>query len=399
MAGLPLRYTFRNLLRRKTRTALTLAGVGLVIGAVVFMLAFSRSMAATMRHTGDPDNLIIISKKAQTYVLSSISEQNTDLLELELWDYAKTYVNEEGLEEPMISPEVFIGLDIEVKDAESFREGKKRGIVHGVEPTVGPLVNSRVRLVEGRWPRKDKMEIAVGSTAFARLGIKEEDLRIGTKVKMLGRFARWTVVGRFEAPGTLFDSELWVPRDILKVNLKRRDTSFIRVKVEDPSKIPEICKRLSTDEQYEVKAFPEQAYFADYAEGFDIFQRFAQVMAMIIIAGGMVAGMNTMYTSVMGRIREIGTLQVIGFSKRSVLAAILTESLLIALLSGVIGCLIGVLANGIPMTMPMCAFKVKVDMVVVGWAMVATLIIGLGGAYVPAHRALKLRMVDAVRSQ
>ena len=109
--------------------------------------------------------------------------------------------------------------------------------------------------------------------------------------------------------------------------------------------------------------------------------------------------MNTMYTAVMGRVREIGTLQVIGFSKRSVLAAILTESFLIALAGGVIGCFIGFLANGVPMKIPMAAFRVNVDIVVYSWAMCASMIIGLGGACVPAYRALRLRMVEAVRHQ
>lgn len=399
MARLPLRYTIRNLFRRRTRTLLTLVGLALVVGAVVFMLAFSRSMANTFRHTGDPDNLIIISKKARTFVLSSISEQNTDLLQLELWDEAKTYEPEEGLEEPLISPEVYIGLDVEVQGAETFREGRQRGLIHGIMPEIAPHVNSTVKLVEGRWPNPERMEIAVGSTAYARIGVHEKDLKIGAKIKMLSKGYRWKVVGRFEAPGTIMDCELWVPRDVLKVYLKRTDTSFIRAKISDPGLIPEICKRLSTDEQYEVKAFAEQAFFAEYAEGFDYFQRFAEVMAFIIIAGGMVAGMNTMYTAVMGRIREIGTLQVIGFSKRSVLGAILTESLIIAIVGGVLGCLIGYLANGVPMKIPMTAFRVIVDFPVFCWAMAASLMIGLGGAYLPAYRALKLRMVDAVRFQ
>ena len=90
---------------------------------------------------------------------------------------------------------------------------------------------------------------------------------------------------------------------------------------------------------------------------------------------------------------------MIGFSKRSVLVAILTESLLISMLGGVIGCVLGYLANGLPMKIPMAAFRVTVDWPVFGWAMLAALFIGLGGAYVPAYRALKLRMVDAVRYQ
>ena len=199
----------------------------------------------------------------------------------------------------------------------------------------------------------------VGSMAATRLGVADEALAVGKKLELLSRI--WTIVGRFEAPGTIMESEIWAHTEDLKVCLRRRDYSFIRAKIEDPSTIQSICDRISTDEQFEVKAFPEQTYFADYARGFDYFRKFAQVMALVIIAGGVIAGLNTMYTSVMGRVREIGTLQVIGFSKKSVLLSILVESILISLIAGVIGCALGYLANGLPMKIPMAAFRVEVS--------------------------------------
>jgi ABC-type antimicrobial peptide transport system permease subunit len=388
----------RNLMRRKTRTVLTLMGVALVVGAVVFMLAFSRSLSATFRQTGDPDNLIIISKKARTFVLSSIAANNADQIRHKFHDAARTYRPEKGEQDvPMISPEVYIGLNVDVQGAETFRKGEQRGLIHGVDPEMAMAANSTVRLSEGRVARADRMEVMVGSTAGTRIGVAETELAVGRKIRMLGRL--WKITGRFEAPGTMMDCEIWAPVKILQTYLKRWDYSFIRIKLKDVSQMAALCKRLSTDEQFEVKAFPEQTYFADYAEGFDYFRKFAQIMAIIIIGGGLIAGMNTMYTAVLGRIREIGMLQVIGFSKRSVLVAILTESLFITLVGGFIGCVLGFLANGLPMKIPMAAFRIDVDFIVFVWAMLAALFIGLGGAYVPAYRALKLRMVDAVRSQ
>ncbi|MFH2000447.1 MAG: ABC transporter permease [Planctomycetota bacterium] len=402
MTQLPLRYTLRNILRRKTRTLLTVFGFALVIGAVVFMLAFSRSLASTFRQTGDADNMIIISKKAQNFVLSSISAQNADQLKHKLHDSAKTFTPDPGdsgaeAEQALISPEVYIGLNVDVEGAERFRKGHQRALLHGVLPEMAFRINSTMRLVDGRLPRPGMRELIVGSTASTRIGVSDESLGTGSQIWMLNK--KWKVVGKFEAPGTMMDCEIWAHVNDLQVYLRRQDYSFIRVKLDNPADMPALCNRLSTDEQFEVKAFPEQTYFAAYAEGFDYFRRFAQVMAIIIIGGGLVAGMNTMYTSVLGRIREIGTLQVIGFSKKSVLLAILTESLLIALVGGGIGCFLGYLANGQPMKIPMAAFRVNVDLTVYLWAMIAAILIGLGGAYVPARRALKLRMVDAVRYQ
>ncbi|MBU0756237.1 MAG: ABC transporter permease, partial [Planctomycetes bacterium] len=210
MAQLPFRYTLRNLLRRKTRTALTLLGMALVIGSVVFMLAFSRSLAATFRKTGDPDNLIIISKKARTFVLSSISAQNTDQIRNKFFDEAKTYDPAEGeAGRPIISPEVYIGLNVEVEDARAFRKGHQRAIVHGLDPEMGLAANESVKVVAGRLPRPDRMELMVGNTASTRIGVDDGDLAVDRQIKLLGR--KWKIVGRFEAPGTIMDCEIWAP--------------------------------------------------------------------------------------------------------------------------------------------------------------------------------------------
>jgi len=400
MARLPLRYSLRNLARRRLRTLLTMLGLALVVSAIVFMLAFSTSLASNFRDTGDPDNIIIISKKAQTTALSSIADKDCDLIKSKLFDVARTFKLDEesdGEPEPLISQEVYIGLNVKVQDAKAFRTGLQRAVFHGVDPDLVFRVNSNLRLVKGRPPRQDMLELLVGKTAATRIGVKTEDLSVGAKLTLLNQ--TWTVVGEFEARGTIMDSEILTHVNDLRLHLKRQDYSFIKVKLKDKSRAEEICKQLSLDEQFGVKAFPERVYFADYAEGFDYFLTFANAMALIISIGGIVAGMNTMYTAVMGRIREIGTLQIIGFSKRAVLVGIITESVIIALVSGAIGCGLGYLANGLPMKIPMAAFRVNVSAQVILLAMGASLLIGLVGAFIPASRALRLRMVDAVRHQ
>lgn len=401
MAQLPFRYTARNLFRRKTRTTLTIIGIASVVGAVVFMVAFSRSLSMSFRQTGDPDNIVIISKRAQTFVLSSITQNNATMIRNKFHDAAKPFLAAKGENKPpLISPEVYLGLNVDVAHAANVRDKEsQRALIHGLDPKMAMAINSSVKLVEGRLPGKTYREIIVGGTAHTRIGVAKEDLAIGKYVIISGK--KWRIVGRFEAPGTIMDCEIWAHVYTMQTQLKRQDTSysFIKIKLKDSVDMAALCKQISTDEQFEVKAFPEQEYFADYAEGFDFFRAFAELLALIIIVGGLIAGMNTMYTSVLGRVREIGTLQVIGFSKRSVLIAIMTESLLLALISGAIGCCLGYFANGIPINIPMASFRVVVDFQVFAWAMGAAMFIGLGGAYVPAHRALKMRMVEAVRAQ
>ena len=399
MANLPLRYTYRNVIRRKTRALLTLFGLGLAVGAVVLMLAFAQSIGATFRSTGDEDNIIVISKKAENIFVSSIDGQNSDLIKNKFYDRAKgLQLDEEGFSVlPMISPEVQIGLSVAMEGEEAYQAGLHRAVVHGLDAQLGLAMNSAVELVEGRIPEANEHELLVGRMTATRLDVAEETVAIGRKIYMLDQ--EWTIVGRFSAPGSMMDCEIWAPYFPLQTYLNRYSFSYIRIKVADLSQMKAICDELTLDQQYEVEGILEQDYFADYAAGFDYFQRFAQIVAAIIICGGLIAGMNTMYTAVLGRIREIGVLQVIGFSKRSVMIAILTESMIISLAGGVLGCALGYLANGLPMKMPMMAFRITVGFDTFVWAMLAAVLIGIVGAFAPARQALKLRMVDAVRYQ
>ena len=122
-------------------------------------------------------------------------------------------------------------------------------------------------------------------------------------------------------------------------------------------------------------------------------------MALVITLGGIMVGMNTMYTAITGRIREIGMLQVQGFSKRSILGSFLLESLLIALVGGALGCALGSLVNGMPMQVTMGVFVFRVDRLVIGLGMGLAVVIGVVGAFIPAVRAVRIRMVEAMRYQ
>lgn len=392
MAMIPLKYSFRNLLRRRLRTSLTVLGLGLALSTIVFMLAFSRSLGSAMRQTGDPDNLIIISKKAQDHVLSSIAAKDCDLIKSKLAD-AVASVSLDGAPRPLISLEVYIGINVALPDADN--DGKHRAVIHGVDPQVAMKANRLITMVKGNLPRPGANELICGITAGARTNLDDAQLAIGKKLHFANK--DWTIVGLFKAPGTLMESEIWTHANDLRVALKRTDYSFIRCKLKDPGQMAGIIEKISTDEQFQVKAFSEQTYFADFASGFDYFRHFALILTALIIIGGVFTGMNTMYAAIMGRIREIGTLQVIGFSKTSVLVCILVESTLIAITGAFVGILLGMAANGIPMRIPMAAFRVKVDMVVIAWTFVAAFGIGILGALIPACRALKLKMIDAVR--
>ena len=197
--------------------------------------------------------------------------------------------------------------------------------------------------------------------------------------------------------GSDADGEIWVPVDALLTVLNRDVYSHIIAKGSDAAVAAKIVDEVNRSDQTELRAMSEPDYYRGYSETFETFALIGLAMALIISLGGLTVGMNTMYTAVTGRVREIGMLQVIGFSKASILASFLLESMLIALLGGVLGCALGSLINGMPMKITMGVFLLRVDMVVIGLGMGLAVLIGFFGALIPARRALKLGKVEAMR--
>jgi len=235
----------------------------------------------------------------------------------------------------------------------------------------------------------------VGSLAWTRLGVRKEDLAVDKALEFNG--VSWPIVGIFEAAGTSADGEIWVPVDELLTVLNRPDYSYVVAKATDVAGMESIRDLVNRTEQTALRAVSETEYYRGFAETFRTFALIGGIMALVITIGGVMVGMNTMYTAVSGRVREIGMLQVLGFSKGAIVSSFVLESLLIALVGGLIGCALGSLVNGIPMKITMGVFLFRVDAVVLGIAMGLSVLIGVIGALVPALRAVRLRMVDAMR--
>jgi putative ABC transport system permease protein len=390
MHGVPLRYSTRNLLRRPGRTALTLAGLSLIVALIVFLVAFGRSFGKALRLPGDPQNLIVLSKKAQTFELSSIPASELDLMRNDVADHL--VVDRSGA--PVFSREVYSFIHVRLLLDEE--ETPRRALIHGVEPELVPHVLFGFRLTRGRLPEPGANELVVGRAVANKLRVPEEQLEVGALVKI--RDGLYEVVGRFEAPGTLYENWMLSHPDDLRLTLGRRDFSFARMKVRSGADKGALASRLNLDERYQVRVLPETEYFAAFTEGFSTFQRFAVILAVILALGGLLTGMNTLHNAVSGRIREIGMLRVLGFGKSKVFLAFLVEALLLTGLAGVIGAFIGVLTNGIPLRVPFATFPLVVDGTAVLSGLGAALLMGVLGLAFPMLRALGKPAVEAMRS-
>jgi ABC-type antimicrobial peptide transport system permease subunit len=391
MRGVPLRYSIRNLGRRPGRTVLTFLGLTLIVAVVTFLVAFGRSIALSVRLPGDPRALIALSKKAHTFELSSIPASELDRLQGELTEE----LEEDEFGEPLLSKELFYFVTVRLHEDPEFQP--RRGILHGMDPDLTDSMLLGFELVSGRLPEPGRLEIVVGRAVADKLRASPGMLAEGAKVQV--RDAAFTVVGSFQAPGTLYENWILCHLEDLRNTLGRRDYSIARLRVRDGVDMRALATRLSLDERYELRVLPEQEYFADFMEGFDHFQQFAVLLALVLGIAGVLTGMNTMHNAVVGRIREIGVLRVLGFSRPSIFLSFLIESLILTAAAGAVACVLGVLTNGLPIRVPIAAsFPLMVDVHAVAAGFAASLAIGVLGILFPMLRALRKPTVEAVRA-
>jgi len=423
-------------------------GVAFVTVVVVLMSALVHSMWEGIRRNGSPDNVVLLSKKAQNAIFSSIKEEEME----RLVDLA--HVRESDLGFLYISPEILTGATVRVPG----HSGRKKAIFRGVDPSDGLayLVNDSVRLtrfradlygetidfsmdqdgsvtlavsgessltlssasqeafrkehadayaiyVAGAAPERDG-QIVVGRLAYIKLGVLPDALAVGKSI-WFGE-TQFRIIGTFDSPGCSLESEIWIHLEDLKVYLNRRTLSQITLKADKPENVAAIIAQVRSREDVKLNAVAETAFYAAYSENFNIFRSLILVIGVILAAGGVFAGTNTMYAAVMGRIREIGTLKVLGFPPSSIFFAIVAESVLIAMVGGILGSaaaytlslgLSGAAGLGIPIKISMNAFLVSVSLTDVLWGFGAAFLIGVAGALAPAFRGVRMSIVDALR--
>ncbi|MFH1421795.1 MAG: FtsX-like permease family protein [Planctomycetota bacterium] len=379
---IPLKYNVRNLLRRKARTALTAFGIMLVVVVGVFMFAFSRGMMFMVKNSGQPENVIVMSRKAANCIFSSLG--SSDYNYLRSLSQIKRDANGEQLISPQITHQSYV-------NAGQFND--RPGVIRGITPEAFK-VNNTIKIIKGSPPAAGH-QIAVGELTHTALGIPASELEVGREIEFDG--TKWKIVGRFSAGGTAIDSEILAEMSDYLAALKRQTYSIAMLKLKDVSMVAPLVADLNARNDIQVKAISETDYYKEYSVGFDRIIFLAIVMSVIAGIGGLVGGMNTMYASVLGRIREIATLQVLGFGKRDIILSFIIESLIISLPGGIAGCLISLLVNGLQTKLSMGAFIIRVDWIAIAGGMLIAVFIGFIGALPPAFRATRLKITDALK--
>lgn len=377
----PLRYSLRNLTRRKVRTTLTGLAVALVVSVSIVMFAFAKGLFLSAKSSGSADNVIVIDRKATNQAFSKLSLTDYNLLK----SLPQVKRNEAG--DPLISPECIQQARITAGDYEN-----RPATVRGVKPMVFE-VNRQLRLVEGEMPSSGR-KLMVGALTHTSMGVPIELLSVGSELQFGDE--TWTIVGRFDAGGTSMDSEILADLNDVMALFARDTYSAALIKLQNPDELPVLVRSLNNRNDIQVQAVAEREYYASLAEGFDRIIFLAVFLAIIAAVGGLVSGMNTMYASVLGRIREIGTLKILGYGPGAIVRSFVVESVAIALVGGVIGAAVALQANGISAKFAKGAVNLTID----HWALIAgaavALFIGICGALPPALKGARMEIPAAL---
>jgi len=386
--SVPLSYVARNLSARKVTTALTAGGLALVVYVFATVLMLDEGLRKTLVDTGSWDNVVVIRRASETEVQSGVDRDQAAVVA------SQPEIAIAGGGAPMVSKETVVLISLNKRGSDK----PSNVVIRGVGPQAA-LLRPQVKIVEGRMFRPGSSEIIAGRSIagrFAGAGIGER-LRFGLR--------DWTVVGLFDAGGSGFDSEIWGDCDQLMQAFRRNVYSSVIFRLADAESFDTVKARLEADPRLTVGAKRETVYYAEQSEQLSAFIRYLGITLSVIFSSGAIIGaMITMYASVATRTGEIGTLRALGFRRRSILWAFLLESLLMGAIGGAAGIGLASLMQWVSFsttnfqTFSELAFSFTLTAKIVVQSMIFALVMGLLGGFLPASRAARLKIVDALRA-
>ena len=385
--ALPLNYSFRNALVRWRSTIATVLGIALVVFVFVLLQSLAAGIEKSSSNTGDPRNIMVVRKGSTAESASLISRQTLT----EIRYFEEIARNESG--EPIISADVLVLASLPRRDG----SGEANVLLRGVTAR-GMELRPQVKISAGRWFEAGKREIVVS----AKLAKRFADFDIGQSFKTGS--ATFTVVGWLDGGGSAFDSECWLDADECRSTFERDMYSSFLIRPADESAGEKLIARIEADRRFKLKAEKDVEYYRKQTMTAAPIKWLGGFLAVMMSVGAVFAAMNTMYAAVGARTREIGTLRVLGFRRRAVVAALLLEGGLLALVGGVLGCAIAFYWNGYTTaTMGMetfseIVFEFRVTPKLVVEGLVFAVIVGLIGTLFPAIRAARLPVIDALKA-
>jgi ABC-type antimicrobial peptide transport system permease subunit len=370
---------------------MTALGIALTVAVLVVSIAMSVGMAAVFAGSGHPLQVLVLRKGTDAELNSTIKEESYQIVR-RMPGLAK---DDKG--EPMASPEGLTVVNLPSVENPNGMNVTVRGML-----PIGIKMRPAVTLKDGRWNESGKREIVVGDGIATRY----PQARIGQSIRF-GR-GEWQVVGVFVDGESAANSEIWADLNQLRGDFESQGGSnSVLVRVDSPDSIKPFKDAIAGDQRLGADTYEEREYYKNLTKSSSgqMLQSIGFFVSIVMAIGAGFAATNTMYAAVARRSREIGTLRALGFSRISILVSFVFESICLALIGGIIGCLIALPLNNLSagignwQTFSEMAFRFKVGpSAIIGGLIFATVIGALGG-FLPAWSAARRGIVQAMREQ
>ena len=385
--AIPLTYNLRNLVVRRTTTIMTALGIGLTVAVLLAILALVGGLRSSLEASGNPLNILVMRKGTNAELTSSVTPANFQDIKF------KSGIAQSKSGQPLASLEMVTVINLASVDAPDGMNVTLRGIT-----PIGLGLRDNLKLVSGRWFDPGKREVVVGESIEKRF----PDARVGQKLHF-GR-GDWDVVGIMSVGRGATNSEIYGDLNQVSSDFQRSDAlSSVLLRATDLVAARALINDVTSDQRLNMDASSEQAYYQAQTSSGIVIESLGIFVSIIMGVGSSFAAMNTMYAAVARRAQEIGTLRVLGFSRGSILFSFVVESILLAALGGLVGCLLVLPLNGITtgignfVTFSEIDFNFRVTAQIMAAGVVFAMFLGAVGGLFPAASASRKEILAALR--
>jgi putative ABC transport system permease protein len=385
--AIPLAYNLRNLTVRKTTTLMTALGIALTVSVLVAVLALVNGLRGAFASTGNPLNVLVMRKGSTSELTGGMTREMFSDLKSEAG------VARAANGQPLASLELITVINLPDIDQPDGVNITLRGVTEA-----GLQIREQVKLAQGRWFRAGQREVVVGKSVAQR----NQTAGIGRKLRF-GK-GEWEVVGVMDAGQGAVNSEIFADLNQMSGDFNRFDAlSSALLRASDPAAVDALINSVNDDRRLNASAQTEKRYLDAQIISAQPIRYLGVFVAIIMAVGSSFAAMNTMYAAVARRVREVGTLRVLGFSRASILISFFIESLLLSAIGGVLGCLLVLPLNNVTtavmgfFTFSEVAFNFHVGPQAMAIGIAFALVMGAIGGVFPARLAARKEILAALR--
>lgn len=384
MKLLPFEYATRNLGRSPVRLMLTVFGSGLVVLLIMIAGSFMVGMQTTLAVSGSPDNIILLgSGSVESVERSEVSMDAASIVAASI----NGFRTRAGVE--AVSPEIHIQMPFDVDGEDRLM------LIRGVRPEAF-LVHDQVIVVDGIAPRNGRNEMLVGKLAAHTLGFPNPSDAIGSSL-ILDKDV-YTVSGVLAADGGIIESEIWTSLTDLQITSQRDTLSCVVVAI-DTAKASDLAMFAASRIDLELASISEDEYFSALSKFYKPIEMMVVLTCIMIAIGGMLGGFNSTYAAFASRVREVGTLQTLGYKRSSIAFSLVQESILSASVGAIIACVIAIFVlDGFSVRFSMGTFTLTMTAGIIALGIGSGLLLGIIGAITPGLRCLRLPIPEALRT-